>query len=130
MSIDIGTVTINRNPNYETDFWKMRMNHFYRKTADGSHVAYDNGPNILQGIIVINNVAKAEGDALLTWLLGTAVYGKNSFTISPPTNTDLGEGAGSDIDDAYYDGGNSSQGMLDLISPGMYIVRFPYWKKL
>ncbi len=129
MSITIGTVTINRNPSIGTVWHNERMNQETGITADGGRVTYDNGPTLLLGTIILRGVAKSEGDSLLTYLSGTAVFGKNSFTITPPTGCDLGAGSGTAVTSAYWNGGNTTEGFLDM-SPNsaLYTITFPYWK--
>lgn len=130
MSITIGTQTITKNPAYGTEWWYDRMNQMTQITADGGHVTYDNGPTILRGVIILNNVSKTEGDNFRTWLTGTAIYSKTSFTITPPSATDLGAGAGIALTTAYYDGGPTIEGVFSYIAPGIYNIKFPYWKKI
>ena len=131
MAITFGNVTINRNPSVQSRWWKERLNQKTMITADGGRATYDNGPTLLRGVIVLNLVLKSEGDALRTYITDTAVYGKNSFTIDPPANTDLGSGTGTDVTTAYYDGGLSLEGLFEPSANGLlYTINFPYWKKL
>jgi len=130
MSISIGTVTITRNPSFGTDWSKDRLNQYTQGTADGGRNTYDNGPNILKGTIVLRNVSKANGDALRTYLTDTAIFGKNSFTITPPASTDLGSGVGTAVTLAFYDGGTNLDGVFEYIAPGIYNINLSYWKRL
>jgi len=125
MSIIFGSVTINRNPSVDSKWHNERLNQYTEETADGGRVTYDNGPTITKGTIIIRNVAKTEADNLATYLTGTAIYGKNSMTIDPPANTDLGAGAGTAIT-AYYDGGNTLEGVFQMITATLYNINFPY----
>ena len=128
MSITIGSVTINKNPAYGTQWHKIRLNHKSRLVADGTRRTYDNGPEIIKGTIILRNVLKSEGDSLRTYLTDTAIYQKNSFTITPPANTDLGAGVGTALTGCYYDGGNNIDGVFEYIAPGKYNIKFPYHK--
>ena len=131
MATTIGTVTINRNPSIESSWYNDRMNQYTVVSADGTRTTYDNGPTILKGVLVLKLVAKSEGDSLRTYLTGTAAYCQNSFSITPTTNTDLGSGAGVAVTSAYYDGGNTLDGVFQLSPNGtMYTITFPYWKKV
>lgn len=128
MSTTIGSVTITRNPAFGTAWHHIRFNQQSIRSADATSITYDNGPNVIEGILIINNVSKTEAGSLLTYLKGTAIFGKNSFTITPPTNTDLGKGAGTAIT-CYYNGGNDFDGVFTLMSPGVYKISLPYWFK-
>ena len=130
MSITIGTVTITRNPSYGKSWWNSRPGQDKIITADGGHVVYDSGFNELKGVIVLNNVSKAEGDSLRTYITGTAVYEQNSFTITPPANTDIGGGVGTALTSCYFDGGSDLDGVFEFVAPGSYNIQFPYWKKV
>lgn len=130
MSFIIGSVTINKNPALGTDWWPERMNQKTIITADAGHVTYDNGPNVIRGIILIRNVVRTEGDSLIAYVRDTAVFQKNSFTIniSTLTNTDLGAGKGTNITTVYWAGGNTLKNYFRFSLPDNYEVRFPYWK--
>lgn len=129
MSTTIGSVTINRNPAIGTIWHNERLNQYTLTTVDGGRATYDNGPTILRGTLALRLVAKSEGDSLRTYLTGTAVYGKNSFTITPPSNTDLGSGDGVALTNCYYDGGESLEGILTLTPNGAYYtINLPYWR--
>lgn len=127
MSTIIGSVTINRNPAYGSNWWPKRFNQTKADTADGGLIVNDNGPDILEGMLVLTNVDKTEAASLRTYLTGTAIYSKNSFNITPPANTDLGNGNGTLIA-VNYVGEPSLAGVFDYIPPGMYNIRIPYRK--
>jgi len=128
--ITIGTVTINKNPAYGTVWWNIRFNQKTIITADATRKTYDNGPEIILGIIFIRNVVKSEGDSLRNYITDTAIFGKNPFTITPPPATDLGNGDGNALSVAYYNGGRDLKGVLELIRPQRYNIKFPYWYKV
>jgi hypothetical protein len=130
MAITIGTVTISRNPSYSSEWWSERINQETIITADAGRATYDNGTEIIRGTLVLQNVSKAEGDALMAYITDTAIFGENSFTITPPTNTDVGAGVGTALTDAYFDGGTSLQGVFEFIAPALYNIKFSYWKKV
>lgn len=129
MSTIIGTVTINRNPSNESDFWKIRLQQDLVRTADGGRAVYDSGPTELHGVLVIANVAKSEADSLRTYLVSTAVYQKNSFTITPPSGVDIGGVDGVALSTCYFDGGDTIEGVLQPQTPRtLYTIRLPYMK--
>lgn len=132
MSFTIGTATITKDPAFGSQFHLMRLNQETKITADGGHVTYDNGPNVLIGNIMVKNILKSEADTLRTFIKDTAIFQKVSFTIniSTLTNTDLGEGSGTNITNAFFDGGTDLNGVFELIAPGTFNLNFPYWKKL
>ena len=125
MSMTIGGITINRNPVYPLDPYSVRWNQKSVDTADAGRATYDNGPNVIYGTLLLKSVAKSEGDALKTYLLSTAIFGKSSFVLSPPSNTDLGKGDGVNIT-VFYSGGNSLEGVFNLIPPRLYDIAIPY----
>lgn len=129
MSVTIGTQTLTQNPYFGTDNYTTRINQFTRYTADGGESTYDNGADILKGIVLIKNVTKAEGKAFKTWLTDVAVYQLNSFSITPPPNTDIGNGDGIALTNCNYAGGNTTKGVVVFKAPGWYDITFPYrWK--
>ncbi len=127
MSIQIGTVVITKDPSFKTDWWPKRFNQFTIVTADAGRVTYDNGPDVVQGMLVIKNVAKSEGDSLRTFLTDTAVFGLNFFQLIPPPITDLGRGPGVLLNNVFFIGGTNLKGVLDLKPPSFYDVSLPYW---
>ena len=131
MSIIIGTQTITRNPSLGTVWNVRRINQSTVQLADGSWVTYDNGANILMGTIQLKNVSGAQAESFRTWLISTAVFEKNSFTITPPANTDLGSGDGVAITTAFYDGGPTTDGVLFFAgNSNTYDITFPFKKVL
>lgn len=131
MSITIGTVTISRNPSTSSKHWTERYNQRTQLTADAGRATYDNGPSVLRGVLVINGVSQADKLSLETYLKSTAIFGKNSFTITPPSNTDLGGGIGTALTSAYYDGGESDEGVYEMAGTSeLWTITFPYWKAL
>lgn len=128
MSITIGTVTIARNPFHPLDWYPVRFNQSSVECADAARAVYDNGPTVIKGTIILKGVLKSEGDALRTYLTGTAIFEKNSFTITPPANTNLGAGDGVALTSAYYDGGPTLEGVFTLTGGGLYDIAFPYRK--
>lgn len=131
MSIQIGTVTITRNPSYPLDWWVKRFNQSKVETADGGHATYDNGPNVILGNILIKNVARSEAESLRTYLTDTAIFQLNSFTITPQASgeTDLGKGQGTAIQ-AFYDGGSDINGVFSLRAPDLFDIQIPYREDL
>ena len=129
MSTVIGTQTITKNPAYGTQWWPVRFNQFTVETADGAWVPYDNGPNVIEGILILKNVDKTESDNLRTYLRDIALFQKNSFAVTPPSNTDLGKGAGVAIT-VYYTGGPDLRGVFTFIPPGRNDIKIPYREKI
>jgi len=129
MSTVIGTQTISRNPANESDFWHERLQHDTIITADGGRSTYDSGPTVLHGILVIRNISKAEADAFRTWLTATAIFQKNSFSITPPSGVDLGSGDATAVTSAYYNGPTDLKDVIVPQNPRtLYTINFPYWK--
>lgn len=131
MSIQIGSVTLNRNPAYPLNWFTKRFNQDKVETADGGWVAYDNGPNVILGSVLIKNVARSEAESLRTYLRDTAKFQLNSFTITPKAGgeTDLGKGQGNPIQ-AFYDGGPDFSGVFQLRAPDLYDIQLPYREDL
>jgi len=127
-SIDFATVS--KNPCYPLDWAMERYNQSALETADGGLAVYDNGPSVVRGTINIKSVSKSEGDALRTFLTTSAICQKNAMTITPPANTDLGNGNGVAITNVNFDGGQSLAGVFTLIPPGIYDVSIPYRYKV
>lgn len=126
MSITIGTVTISRNPVYPLDVYPERYNQIKLDMADAAIKVYDNGPTVIHGKIILKGVLKSEGDALRTYLTDTAIFQKSTFTITPPSNTDVGAGDGAALSNCSYDGGADLKGIFVLVPPGRYDIEFPY----
>jgi len=127
---DAVVCTITKNPTYPRKWWTDRYNQYFRETADGGTATYDNGPNIIKGILVINNVPKDEVDNATTglrkFLRDTVIFQQNSFVITPPTNTDLGKGDNTNIT-VFYNGGPTLDGVFTFIRPGtFYDIVLPY----
>jgi hypothetical protein len=122
------TATISRNPSHPLDWYPMRYNQSSTPTADGAKATYDGGPTVIKGTLIFNGVDFAEGVALRTWLITYAVYEKNSFTITPPGSTDIGAGAGTALTTAYFNGGNSLEGVFVMTGGGLWNITFPYRK--
>jgi len=129
MSTNIGGEIIAKNPAFGTQFWSVEFNQYRVQTADGGWVVYDNGPSLIEGILILKNVIKSESDSLRTFLTGTAVYEKTSFIITPPSNTDLGKGDGSAIT-VFYSGGSDLKGVFTFIPPGNNDIKIPYREKV
>jgi hypothetical protein len=131
MSVSIGTVTISKNPANTSRHWNERLNQITLTAADGSRTTYGAGPNVLKGMLVIINVDTTEGEALITYLRDTAVFGANSFTIAPPSGVNLGSGVGTSITTAYFDGGTDLSDVLQYKTPRTLCdIRLPYYKVL
>ncbi len=121
-----GSVSIDGNIIYGTDFAISRYGQVSQRTGDGALVTYDNsGLNILSGKIVIKNVSYADGVLLRDWLYTKAIFELNKFDITVPSEVDLGEGKGSDISDANFVG-TDDKGVFRYIAPGLYSIEFPY----
>ena len=128
MSTVIGSVTISRNPSASSDWGTVRLNQSTVRTADGGTCTYDNGPEEIRGVLFIRNVPKAEKDSLMSYLRNTAIYGLNSFTITPPSGTDIGAGNGVALSNCYFDGDPTLEGVFTWNPPGVFDVKLPYRK--
>lgn len=122
-----GTVTINRNPQYGSAFWSVRWNQYSMDTADGSRVTYDNGPEIIEGIIFFRNVDFTEGQDLYDFVTDTIVFSLNQFNVTNnTTNTDIGKGAGVNLTSCNWDGSPDLKGIFTLHKPRVWDIKFPY----
>lgn len=131
MSIQIGSVTITRNPAYPLDWAPKRFNQHTQETATAGHATYDGGPNVILGNLFIKSVVRSEAEALRTYLRDTAIYQLNSFTITPQSSgeTDLGKGQGTAIR-VYYNGGPDLDGVIILRAPDLFDINLPYREDL
>ena len=129
MSITIGTVEITKNIEHDSSFWTRRKNQFTMEGVDGAFYTYDNSPAILEGLLKIKFVSKTQADALSTWLVNTIRFQLYSFTITPPSFNDLGEGTGSTILLAYYNGPLSTEKIITPVGrTNKFNINFPYRK--
>ena len=122
--VDPTTVTITRNPAFGTDWWPFRVNQYSVVTADGGFKTWDAGPTVIEGIIIINNILKSQGDDLRDLLSVTALFASSVVDITPPANTDLGGGAGGQITANIPI--SDLKDVLTLVPPGRYNLRLPY----
>ena len=103
------------------------------KTLDLVTRVYDHGtntPELLEGILIFKGVAKSEGLALIAYLRATAKYEKNTFTITPASNTNIGLGDGVPVADARWNGKQTLKNFFRFVAPGKYNITFPYQKKI
>jgi hypothetical protein len=121
-------VTIHKNPSFSSDYFPRRLNHKTISSADGGRATYDNGPEEIIGVLVIKNVNDTDKAALETFLRQTAIYGLNSFSITPPSNTNVGAGKGVALASSYYNGGNTLEGVFTHNPPDIWDIKLPYRK--
>jgi len=127
MSITIGTVVINRNPEHSTDFGKTKESQLSNELEDGSNDVYGSGITIIRGTIIVKYVKKEEAEALRDYITTKANFTTNSFQIVPPSFIDLGLGDGVTLENAYYTGGPDSRDFMKKAGfLGRYDIEFPY----
>lgn len=124
------SVIISKNPSYDSDFWHDRKNQSSTEMADGANITYDNGPDVLYGIIVLKNVSSVQAESLRTFIRSTLVYCLNSFTIVPPSNTDIGAGNGVTLSDVYLYDTVSTKDVFERTPPGIFNITIKYRKVL
>lgn len=131
-------ITLDQNSNqinlvgsvvYGTEFYTERLNQFELPTADGSQVVYDGaGPNKRICLLAMKGLSYATGLVLENWIKTKIVFALNTFSMIPVTSgVDLGAGKGSTIQGARYRGANSTKGILELVAPGTWDLKFPYY---
>lgn len=110
---------------YGTDFFDNRYNQTSIRTCDGELITYGTGLSIVNGEIVMKGVDWTEGDNFRTWLHNEAVFSMNKFTITPPSQLDLGKGKGRSITSVNFVG-EDDKGVFKLVVPGVFNITFPY----
>ena len=128
VAFDLNTsspLTITANIVYGTDWWYERLNQWEQRTADGTDVVTDAGPNKIRGVLILKNISKAHGDSLRTWLYNTAIFAKNPIRITPPAGVDLGGGDATALV-CRLDMGQNIKGCLELVPPGNYNAKINY----
>ena len=129
MAITIGSVTINRLIEHSSSFWFNRINQKYQTSMTGKRITFDNSASILEGMIEIRYITKAEADALRDLIANTLRFGRFKFTITPESYDDLGEGEGVPIVDAEFNGDTTTLGVLTPFGKaGKFNLKFPYRK--
>jgi len=131
MAITIGTVTINKNIEHTSDFWKERINQKSQRSTTGEIFTFDNSRTILRGVLELRYVDKAEADALRDLITNTIRFGRFDFDIVPEAFNDLGLGDGVTITDARFDGDTTTQDVIKPIGKAYkFNISFPYYKAL
>ena len=124
--ITIGGILISRGLDQTSDWSRERMNSSSMVSGSGFVVAYDVGPTLIRGKIVIKHVSQTEAENLRAWLVGTAKFSLNEFTITPTIDDDLGAGYGEAIT-VNYDGQPSTSGIIfPTGAGGKYEINLPY----
>lgn len=111
---------------YGTDFVPVRCNHQTVETADGALKAYDFGPTVIKGSLLMKGISKVNGTAFRSFIEYTLFYGLNAFSIDALVNQDLGSGPNTALTGVKYDGGRTLEGVLTLVAPGTFNINFPY----
>ncbi len=111
---------------FGTDYNDTRYNQITLRTADGDLVTYDNGVNIVNGVLSLRGVTYADGQLLKTWINDKAVFALNSFTISSDSSSlDMGLGKGTPVTGCTLLT-KSDKSIFRYVSPGIYTIKFPY----
>ena len=123
------TVTINRGIEHTSQFWKRRLNQFTQTSSDGSLITFDNSITVLEGIINIRFITSADATSLRDFITNTIRFSRNTLTITPESYDDLGEGDGVALTSVNYNGGISTDGIIEPFGKaGKFNVKFPYRK--
>lgn len=122
--------TINRGVSNDSSckFWKEAWNTQSRFCADGSHVGYNNGCEIIKGNLVINLVSKSEADSFRDFLTNTIQFIRPmAIMLDEAGGADLGRGAGSTLYECYIDGDASTENIIEPLGRGgKFVIRLPY----
>jgi len=110
---------------YGTDYYDEVFNQNSLRTADGELITYGNITKVVNGVILMKGVSFTEGDNFRTWLREKAIFAQNKFTITPPTELDLGRGKGNSIAFCNFVGTNT-KGVFKYEVPGVFKINFPY----
>jgi hypothetical protein len=124
-----GNVTISASVVFGTSFFKRRINQVVQELLSGDLSVSDDGASgntLLKGLIVLKGVSRSDGEAFESWLTGTILFSKTPFNLAGITGVNLGTGQGSALTLARYDGGVSSEDVLELVPPSQYNINFPY----
>ena len=120
------TVNVECQHVYGTDVFDVRLNHYHLETVDGTDITYDVGPTKTHGVIVMKNVSYADKVSLHDFILSGTRFAQRVFRINAIAGVDFGLGKGIVVENARWDGGNSTQGLFTGMAPGVFTVNFPY----
>lgn len=129
MSVLIGNITINQNPEQEGEaFTKTRIGQSSQRMEDGQWLTYDSGRTIVNGVLVLDQVIQSEADALRDYITNTLLFKKFSFAITPPSFWDCGAGDGVEVTNCTLDTPDAStQGIFTQIGRlRRYKITLPY----
>lgn len=112
MAITIGTVQFSQGADPASVFHVARPGMVRNMTASGTPLIQDNGRSCLIGSIILRFVPKAKTDEFRNWLMNTAKFGQNTFTITPDSFMDIGAGAGVALDNCQWDADPTTDGVI------------------
>ncbi|MCP4986220.1 MAG: hypothetical protein GY928_09190 [Colwellia sp.] len=116
MSITIGNITINRNPNQDEEpFHEVREGQLSQRLEDGSFITFDSGRTVVNGTLVLDQVLQSEADELRAYIKNTIVFQRFNFSIAPPSFYDCGLGDGVEVTNCTLLGGPTTSGIFTPI---------------
>lgn len=125
------SITISRDLDPSSTFYRDRLNHFSRRTVSGNIITYDSGPTLLHGKLVLKLVGHAEAKALQNWINDDIRYCLKPWAISANAWDDLGMGLGIAILICKLDSLTSTEDILKHRGPGSkWDVSLPYVCKI
>lgn len=122
------SVTINRGVSRETQTYKERLNSAYVQSMSGASMSFSEGPNIIKTNLVIHYVTETEAKAFESWLIDSVKLYRNTFSITPDSVNDFGNGSGVTVNNCKYEGGTSTAEIIQ-VNPAYnqrYTISFPF----
>ena len=126
-SLNTSTVKLSRNPQPNT--WNyFELNSGRLELSDGSQSVYIDGPLQIKGTLDIRYLKDDEAEDMRQFLRTVTEYGKNQFTITPDSNTDLGLGKGVAMIGVWFDSEATDQEIIisEERGPSRWRLIFPY----
>ena len=126
-----GSVSVKGSVPYSSNHFINHYSQTSLETGEGTLKVTDNNSiDVVEGVLVINNVTKAEAEALRTWIRTDIVFMQNTFSISSDNSeSDLGDDKGATITGVNYTKSNDD-GVFKFKAPGRYDIKFPYSYKV
>ena len=129
--ITIGSVALDRLIEHSSVFWLNRSNQKTQESVTGSFITFDNSRTVLEGVIEIRLVTYAQAVQLRDFITNTIRFKRFTFDIIPESYDDLGLGQGVTITAAYFNGGETTQGVIvPFGKANKFNIKFPYRKAI
>ena len=121
------SITLDRDPEHSSSFYKERINQFSQETGGGSVLVYDNSVTILKGTLQFRYVSDVEARAMENFIVNTIRFQRFLISLIPPDYVDLGLGLGVNLVGARYNGGATTQGIIEPVGKAnKFNINFPY----